>query len=278
MKLKPVKSKDSNGPRYVLAVDIDGTLIYADGSPRPDLLSLVQHVRPPWRLILVSARPACGVKLVQDQFGLSCPFVCLNGAAVCDSSFSQPILSCPIPIDVQSELLVGLSGVPLKALFRYTHRAWYTTGCKDSVQAEKQLTGGKPRLTPELAKNSGIGTLKYTAVLSPSDVLPALKTLERRVGGHVHMVRSSLSYLEITAKGTNKASGLQKYLARSRGKPYIVAIGDGDNDVALFQLANVAFAVESASVALKSVATGILPYPCTRILSDLQSRHEFVKK
>lgn len=75
--------------------------------------------------------------------------------------------------------------------------------------------------------------------------------LEREIycGGHM---------LEILPPGVSKANGVRR-LAELLGCGRIVAFGDNQNDIPMFEAADACYAVENAVPELKAAATGIIP-------------------
>lgn len=64
-------------------------------------------------------------------------------------------------------------------------------------------------------------------------------------------------WLEIMPKNATKASAIQR-LKRRLGCDYVIAFGDGVNDIEMFEMADEAYAVENAAPELKAIATGII--------------------
>jgi phosphoglycolate phosphatase (TIGR01487 family) len=72
---------------------------------------------------------------------------------------------------------------------------------------------------------------------------------------HVHLTDSQYAY-HINSKGVDKASGFQEVMNMfSAKKDDIIAIGDSDTDVPLFQLAGISVALGNAPENVKSKAT-----------------------
>lgn len=70
-------------------------------------------------------------------------------------------------------------------------------------------------------------------------------------------IYSGEQWLEIVPKSVSKANAilqLKEYL----GIDYIIAFGDGKNDIDMFEIADEAYAVENAVEELKAIATGVI--------------------
>lgn len=70
-------------------------------------------------------------------------------------------------------------------------------------------------------------------------------------------IYSGEQWLEIIPKKVSKANAIMQ-LKEYLGVDYIVAFGDGKNDIEMFKIADEAYAVENAVDELKDIATGII--------------------
>ena len=79
--------------------------------------------------------------------------------------------------------------------------------------------------------------------------------LTRLLGGGATVARSQAYYLDITDRLANKGTGLLK-IAKQLGVPpaEIAVIGDGGNDIAMFEQAGLCIAMGNAQPAVKAAA------------------------
>lgn len=70
-------------------------------------------------------------------------------------------------------------------------------------------------------------------------------------------IYSGEQWLEIVPKTVSKANAIRQ-LKDLLGIDYIVAFGDGKNDIEMFEIADESYAVENAVDELKEIATGII--------------------
>ena len=68
---------------------------------------------------------------------------------------------------------------------------------------------------------------------------------------------SGEQWLEIMPKDSTKASAIKR-LKKLLECNFVVAFGDGINDIEMFELADEAYAMENAVHELKSIATGVI--------------------
>ena len=89
-------------------------------------------------------------------------------------------------------------------------------------------------------------------------------------------IYSGEQWLEIIPKSVSKANAIS-YLKKYMNVDYVVAFGDGVNDIEMFTLADEAYAVENAAPELKEAATGIIGNNNSDSVASWLQEH-FVKK
>jgi len=67
----------------------------------------------------------------------------------------------------------------------------------------------------------------------------------------------NLAWLDVHHSMGSKGNGIQ-YVSEHSGYDEIIAFGDGDNDISLFEVASESYAVENADEELKAVATAVI--------------------
>lgn len=73
---------------------------------------------------------------------------------------------------------------------------------------------------------------------------------------NVNCVSSHISNIEIVNTRVNKGEGIKAYIGNSNYN--IIAIGDGDNDIDMFDIANYSYAMGNSTDKLKSIATKVV--------------------
>ena len=96
---------------------------------------------------------------------------------------------------------------------------------------------------------------KIMIVGEPSRLIEAREELLEAVGDVADIGFSEPFFMEITAKGVQKASSLLELLRlRKESQEQLMVIGDGLNDVPMFSVAGLAVAMENSSDEVKSYA------------------------
>ena len=70
----------------------------------------------------------------------------------------------------------------------------------------------------------------------------------------VNIFSSHISNLEITPSGVSKANGIKYYLEKLNLDPIIYTVGDGENDIDMFEIADKSFAMGNAEDKIKQKA------------------------
>ena len=93
--------------------------------------------------------------------------------------------------------------------------------------------------------------------LLESDPIPGVQVLtypEIRFPSH--------HWLDITSTHTTKAHAVSRLLLVDSVIPHLIALGNGDNDIALFELADISICPEAAVTPVKELATMVVHTPC----------------
>ena len=85
--------------------------------------------------------------------------------------------------------------------------------------------------------------------------------------------RSEPYFLEVTAKGIDKAKTLDKILvSMGKNKSKLIACGDGFNDMSMISYAGIGVAMANASLAVKDLADYIAPSDDEDGIADVVSQ------
>lgn len=103
------------------------------------------------------------------------------------------------------------------------------------------------------------GELFYITCIDDADKLQSFYAKYREQYHCVYQkdIYSGEQWLEIMPKHATKASAIER-LKKMMNCDYVIAFGDGVNDIEMFELADEAYAVENAAPELKAVATDVI--------------------
>ena len=223
----------------VIATDLDSTFMYNGMTIAPLNKQMVQAaVAAGHHFVIASGRQAAAIGQVQAKVGVSGAKVCLNGAYVV-SADERVLQAAALPPDLITELfaLAKPAGVNMMlyraaGVFRYD-----VTNSRPWRLAFLVHGHGRNRLfktTAELGKRLHEDQVYKVGFNHPDHaVLERLRTQLQAVAG-ITMVWASPNFLEITAAGVDKLSGLAAVVADwGLTLEDIVAFGDYENDLAM---------------------------------------------
>jgi Cof subfamily protein (haloacid dehalogenase superfamily) len=248
--------------RWLIAIDIDGTLVHDDGYLSPAVAEQVQRVRElGHHIVVATGRSASNAIPVIQQLGFAeGPAVASNGAVrmkidpAHPRGFHQEEVITFDPTEVLSKLIEALPDAHFAVedadgSYRFhKHFPKYALG-DENVETPLEHLMSSP--------------VSRVVVLSPGhDVIDFLDKVES-IG--LHSVSYAIGYtawLDIAPKGITKASALEKIrvdlgIAENR----LIAIGDGRNDIDMLQWAGASggfgFAMGQGPDEVKAAATAV---------------------
>lgn len=248
--------------RWLIAIDIDGTLVHDDGYLSPAVVKEVNRVRElGHEVIIATGRSAANaIPVIKDVGFGSGRGVCSNGAVTIQ--IEEQDLRGYRPIEV---ITFDPSEV-LKQLIETLPDAHFAVEDADgSYRFHKPFPtyalGEQNYETPlEELMNQPVSRV---VVLSPEHDVDEFLGLISGVG--LHSVTYAIGYtawLDISPNGVSKASALEKQRVELGIAPHqVITIGDGRNDIAMFQWAKenggFAFAMGQAPEDVQEHATAV---------------------
>jgi Cof subfamily protein (haloacid dehalogenase superfamily) len=237
-------------PTKISAVvsDVDGTLMTDDKrlTPRAQAAVAKLHARG-IIFTIISSRPPRGLRMLLEPLEITTPIGCFNGAVIARPDLSV-ITAHVLPSEVARCALDMLNERGAQA-WMFSGPDWLTRDCDGPyVGLEERTVEFGPTVVDDfepaladVAKIVGISTDFELLARCEDDVRAAL-------AGRVCVARSQPYYLDITHPLANKGVALTE-LANLSGIPptEIAVIGDGGNDVAMFERSGLSIAMGNAS-------------------------------
>jgi Cof subfamily protein (haloacid dehalogenase superfamily) len=237
-------------PTKISAVvsDVDGTLMTDDKRLTARAQAAVAKLRARGIIFtVISSRPPRGLRMLLEPLGITTPIGCFNGAVIARPDLSV-ITAHVLPSEVARCALDMLNERGAQA-WMFSGPDWLT---RDSdgpyVGLEERTVEFGPTVVDDfepaladVAKIVGVSTDFELLARCEDDVRAAL-------AGRVSVARSQPYYLDITHPLANKGVALTE-LANLMGIPptEIAVIGDGGNDVAMFERSGLSIAMGNAS-------------------------------
>jgi Cof subfamily protein (haloacid dehalogenase superfamily) len=255
-------------PRFLLAVDMDGTLLRDDKTIAPeDAAAVLAASAHGIAVTIATGRLTTGALPAARELRLGTPLVCADGAVLIDPLQGSVLHRRSIVAEHAEralDVIVGHGLVPYVFLADEIHceasgeqhRSFVETWTPEVVVHGSLSTAGAWREPERVAMTLGIGTEQW--------VLRASEQLRGAHAGVLDTVHFNLMGAEVWAVrslpgGCDKGVMLAQ-LAESLGLPRsrVAAVGDWYNDVGMFGYAGRSFAMGHAPSAVRNAATDVL--------------------
>ena len=263
----------------LIALDMDGTLLDSGQRITPRAKAAVGEILAHGKQV-VFATGRCRPQLEEylECFPQMRYLICENGACVCDLKTGEDLFRRALPQqqvlhvmdavekeDVLAAFFIGNRSFMDRRTFlrmeEFGLESYRAVFAKSAVWVEDLFSFYRDRPLE----------VEKIALFFPSGNLNARDGLHRRaqacarVQERIHslpvtMAVSASGNMEITGEGVNKGTGL-KLLCGHLGLPLsqTAAVGDGENDRELLQLAGLAVAMENASASIRAAAAVTVP-------------------
>jgi Cof subfamily protein (haloacid dehalogenase superfamily) len=235
--------------------DVDGTLVTDDKRLTARAQAAAAELRASGIIFsITSARPPRGLRMLLDPLGITTPVIGFNGGVI-----ATPDLS----VITEHLLSPDTARRAIDMLYALRVQVWVFSGqdwlvrdpCGPYVGLEERTVG----FGPTVVQNFGHALGSAAKIVGVSKDFELLERCERdlraTLADRATVVRSQSYYLDITHPLANKGVALSE-LARLLAVPLaeIAVIGDGGNDVAMFERSGLSIAMGNASAEVRRAA------------------------
>ena len=253
-----------------LAFDLDGTLLTPDSVlSKRSLVTLEKCKKRGLQIIIATGRTIESAEPFRKEIRADGPMIFLNGAVVADMDRGGVIkttymsrdaaefcvdlaremgIYCQLYIDNNDNVPVGkTSRITLFAERDLPERKFYHE--KTGVMAEL-------RNLKEVLGRPDFGNVIKTMFLVEPEVQAEIRPiLDKHIGENVYIVQTYRSYLEILSKSASKGKALAYVMeSLSLRSDEVIAFGDEENDIPMFETAAYSAAPSSAKESVKARA------------------------
>ena len=215
-----------------LLIDLDGTLVDSDDRFSAGVASAIERAAKRIPVAIASGREADEVSHFARMLGLEGPQVCDNGARLVDPLTGRSLYQSPMPEAVSRRLIDSICAEGL------------TFYAVENGRMVKRKDGFREWAVTIIAANSGDETTaKYVlGKLASDETTSELSTNPDGTFWYTNFVRA----------GIDKAHGIRQYAKVMGLDPgELMAVGDGLNDVSMFELVGLPVAMGNAPDAVK---------------------------
>jgi Cof subfamily protein (haloacid dehalogenase superfamily) len=235
--------------------DVDGTLVTDDKRLTERSRAAATEVRKAGLpLCLISSRPPRGFAQLRAAMEIVTPSAGFNGGVVVapdGTVLEQHLLPPQSARDIVDFL--AKHGIDI---WTFSGPDWLLSNTAGPyIDLEKRTVGFDPVVVSDFG-SALESAAKIVGISKDFDLLARCEVaLAKLMGDAASVARSQLYYLDTTAPSANKGAGMLA-LAKQLGVPpaEIAVIGDGGNDVAMFEHAGLSIAMGNAQPAVKAQA------------------------
>ena len=237
-----------------LISDVDGTLVTDDKRLTDRTCAAVSALRRAGiAFSIVSSRPPRGLRMLIEPLGLSTPLAAFNGGLLVTpqlAAMGEPHFMPPAVVRRAIEFLDARGA----DVWVFTAEEWRVRDAGGAYVGREERT---VRFPPRVVRDFGVDNVGK--VVGVSEDFELLQRLEAEAGtafeGHATAVRSQPYYLDFTHPRADKGVAFSA-LAKLLGSPAerIAAIGDGRNDLAMFEQAGLSIAMGNAFAEVREAA------------------------
>lgn len=240
-----------------LAIDLDGTLLVGEDVPEANIQALRAARDAGYRVIIATARWVQMAERVQAAAGLDGPIIACSGAQVFEPAARADLLDTRLPPDFTAELLSICN----------EERCVATLTVDQHVLVKMDGTPRGPGVRSEMVFVSQLDLSMVDKVRVAN--IQGGRVYERIVGELKPSFQGSVNFydsispngktiLTITARSASKGSALRHACAHLGVSPAaVVAFGDAENDIDMFQAAGASVAMGQADAATRAAATWV---------------------
>lgn len=252
--------------RYLIAVDLDGTILYDFDSLSNDLCQFMKKIQAAGhRIVIATGRPYRSSRFAYEAFGLDTPIINYNGGLITHpGNDAFPIVNYTI----RKEAIIDI----FESNIQHIRNAF--SEVKDAIYVYKEEKAIEPLLHVNGASSIKTGHLSDTLETDPNGFIIIGKSGHgQAIAEYVRAkyqgeVRSRIwdlegeydSIVEIYTPESNKGLGLSFVAKQLQYLPEeVIAIGDGHNDIEMLEFAHLGVAVKNSHPDLLAVADIVLP-------------------
>ncbi|MGO9431651.1 HAD family hydrolase [Rhodoblastus sp.] len=238
-----------------LVSDVDGSLVTDDKKLTPEAKNAVARLRDNGiAFSLISSRPPRGLRKLIETLEISAPVAGFNGGALTSPDLT-PIAEHFIPPQTAREALDLLDARRVE-VWIFSGSDWLVRDLDGAYIGHEQRTVEFPPIRVENFEPALATSSKIVGVSADFELLSQCENeLGAALATQAAVSRSQAYYLDVTHPLANKGDALSQ-IAKLLGAPLeeIAVIGDGANDVTMFERSGLSIAMGNAAPEVRSRA------------------------
>lgn len=242
-------------PIQLIAIDLDGTLLNSQLTITPRTARAIRRAMEAGiPATIATGRPYLTSARYVRELGLTAPGVFLQGLAIhnADGSIRHEQVMEP----ETARRILAYAQEHRRTALAYNSGSIYARERNAMTDTLFRYNEPVPEIVAALSDlPDRVPVSKVVFLLDPSEI-PALRAdLSQIVNGTASLFTSQAHMLECIPPGTSKGAGLARLLQDEGIDPArVLAIGDGENDIEMLQLAGISVAMGNAKDHIKAAA------------------------
>jgi len=245
--------------RIALVVsDVDGTLLTKDKTLTEGAKGAARRLHEAGiGFTIVSSRPTIGMGFLIEPLAITLPIGAFNGSSIVDAEL-RPIEQHLIPAAVAQRSLDVLNEFGVD-IWLFTNEKWLTCNPDgEYVPHEKRAIKHDPTIVADFAPFLSSACKIVGSSSDPALLHRCEAAMSEAVGQQATAVRSQTYYLDVTPPGHDKGTFVDAMAKRlGLSTEAIAAIGDMQNDLAMFKNSGLSIAMGNAADDVKKQATDV---------------------
>jgi Cof subfamily protein (haloacid dehalogenase superfamily) len=235
--------------------DVDGTLVTDDKVLTARAKAAGAELRAHGiAFAIISGRPPRGLRMLIDSLTITTPVGCFNGGVIVKPDLS--VIGEHLLLPQVARRAVAMLDASGAQAWIFAGQDWVTRdGDGPYTGLEERTIGFGPTIVEDFGPALDVAA-KIVGVSADHELLARCeRDVRGKLADGATVARSQVYYLDITPPLANKGAGLRE-LSKLLSIPLteIAVIGDGRNDVAMFEEAGFSIAMGNASAEVKRAA------------------------
>lgn len=246
----------------LIALDLDGTLKNSNNEITPKTKeALIQAQKLGIKVVLASGRPTAGLRheareLELEKYGGY--ILSFNGARVVDVQTGKTVYEQTLTIDEAKRSYDRAKEFGLTCI-TYEDDILVTEDIDDKYACAEACINDIPKRKVESFKESLKDPIHKVLLTGQPDYVASIEEeFKKPFGDSLSIYRSAPFFIEVMAKGIDKAASLDKLVKLLKIKQEeVMAFGDGYNDLSMIEYAGLGVAMDNAVAGVKARANEI---------------------
>lgn len=246
-------------PIRLVACDLDGTLLNSEHQISEAVHRAVRRaIGEGLRVVPASGRNRRSMQVIMARLQLNEPYIALGGGYAADPRAPQPIGHWPLSAG-ETEQIAAVARAHGVTILHEEPDLMLIEGQDWAVELLRGMSGVPVERVDDVLQ-AAVNPPTKVVLIGEDGHLGRVADQLARLDRPLEIAQSRTNLLDITPHGVNKGAAL-RHLAGHLGVPLheVAALGDGFNDLSMFEVAGVSIAVANAVPELRQRADRVAP-------------------